>query len=292
MHAPCREKHSIRLLKLSSKFPLLTRHVCTGMNHYHLTTNRYNSQIRITLNFFKYYSSNPKATVDEVMAPLKYHSLRYVSADQFNDPYDSKCFFEKLNGEREDSFSEVINRHLRIACMSKKPSSPIMWSHYSSQHGGYVIEYNLPHVAHKKVDYAEIKPFCFSTREIKQSMLLKTPDIAESEIEARMKELLLSDDFYMQNLMKAIFTKHSDWKYEEEYRLIDFNEKGHSDKHVDLDIGVQSINSIILGFRFDHDKYDEELKRIIDVVYDGSLTVYKAEPSLDEYTMKILPYQI
>jgi hypothetical protein len=244
------------------------------------------------LNFFKYYSASPNATVDEVMAPLKYHSLRYVSADQFNDPYDSKCFFEKLNGEREDAFSEVINRHLRIACMSRNPSSPIMWSHYSSQHAGYVIEYNLSQAAHKKVDYAEIKPFYFSTREIKQSILLKTPDIAESEIEARIKELLLSDESYMQNLMKAIFTKHFDWKYEEEYRFIDVNEKGVSDKHIDVDIGARNVNSIILGFRFDHDKHDEELKRIIDFNYDGSLTVYKAEPSLDEYFMKVKPYEI
>lgn len=248
--------------------------------------------LRIILNYFKYYSSNPNATLDEVMAPLKYHSLRYVSADQFNDPYDSKCFFEKLDGEREDAFSDVINRHLRIACMSRNPSSPIMWSHYSTQHAGYVIEYNLPQAAYKKVDYEEISPFYFSTKKIQQSILRETPDISESEIEGKIKELLLSDDSYMEGLMKAIFTKHSDWKYEEEYRFIDFNKEGVADKYIDLDIGAQNVNSIILGFRFDHAKYDAELRRVIDSNYEGSLTVYKAEPSLDEYLMKIKPYKI
>lgn len=244
------------------------------------------------LNFFKYYSSNPNATLDEVMAPLKYHSLRYVSADQFNDPYDCKCFFETLGGEREDAFSDVINLHLRIACMSRNPSSPIMWSHYATQHAGYVIEYNLPQVVHKKVDYEELKPFYYSTKKIKQAILSKTPDISKSEIEGKIKELLLSDDSYMKNLMKAIFTKHTDWRYEEEYRFINVNETGVSDKYIDLNIGTQNVNSIILGFRFDHAKYDGELKRIIDSTYEGALTVYKAEPSLDEYFMKIKPYEL
>ncbi|MHA3736092.1 DUF2971 domain-containing protein [Pseudomonas sp. Eth.TT006] len=244
------------------------------------------------MNFFKYYSANQKATLEEVMAPLNYHSLRYVSADQFNDPYDSKCFFETLDGERKDAFSDVINRHLRIACMSRNPSSPIMWSHYSTQHAGYVIEYSLPQAAHKKVDYEEIKPFYFSTKKIQQSILRKTPDISESEIEDRIKELLLSDESYVDSLKKAIFTKHSDWRYEEEYRFIDFNEEGIADKYIDVNIGAQNVNSIILGFRFDHAKYDGELRRIIDSNYEGVLTVYKAEPSLDEYLMKIKPYKI
>ncbi len=249
-------------------------------------------KLRVILNFFKYYSSHPRATLDEVMAPLKYHSIRYVAADQFNDPYDCKCFFEALNGEREDSLSDVINRHLRIACMSRNPSSPIMWSHYSSHHAGYVIEYILPELPFKEVDYKEITPFYYSTKEIREEILQKTPGIAESEIEEKIKELLLSNDSYMENLKNAIFTKHSDWKYEEEYRFIDFNEKGSSKKHIDIDIGAENVNSIILGFKFDHEKYDHELSKIIDSIYGGSLTVYKAEPSLDEYFMKIKPYDV
>lgn len=244
------------------------------------------------MNFFKYYSANQHASVDEVMAPLKYHSIRYVSADQFNDPYDSKCFFETLDGNREDAFSDVINRHLRIACMSRNPSSPIMWSHYASQHAGYIIEYNIPEASYKKVDYAEIKPFYFSTKEIRKTILRETPTIADSEIEGKIKELLLSDTSYMRNLMNAIFTKHSDWKYEEEYRFINFNENGIDDKHVDVNIGPQNINSIILGLRFDHAKYNCELQRIIDSNHNGSLAVYKAEPSLNEYLIKFKPYKL
>jgi hypothetical protein len=243
-------------------------------------------------NFFKYYSSHPSATVDDVMAPLKYHSIRYVSADQFNDPYDSKCFFENLNGDREDAFSDVINRHLRIASMSRNPSSPIMWSHYATQHAGYVIEYNLPQPAYAKVDYEEIKPFYYSTKRIHQAILRETPDIPESEIEEKIKELLLSDSYYFEKLKKAIFTKHSDWKYEDEYRFIDYNQEGIIDKYIDKDIGAQNVNSIILGFKFNHAKYDGELRHIIDNKYGGELTVYKAEPSLDEYLMKFSPYQI
>lgn len=244
------------------------------------------------MNYFKYYSANLGAKLDDVMAPLRYHSIRYVSPDQFNDPYDSKCFFETLNGEREDAFSEVINHHLKIACMSRNQSSPIMWSHYSSHHSGYVIEYDIQQDTQKKVDYKNIKPFYYSTKKIKEAVLQSTPNISESEIEARMKEILLTDNSYMENLMEAIFTKHSDWKYEEEYRFIDVNREGNSAKYIDKDIGAKQVNSIILGYKFNHEKYDDELRRIIVNVYGSSLTVYKAEPSLDKYFMKIKPYEI
>ncbi|GLX62555.1 hypothetical protein KMU_05950 [Proteus vulgaris] len=226
------------------------------------------------------------------MAPLKYHSIRYVTADQFNDPYDCKCFFENIDNTREDSLSEVINRHLRVACMSRNPSSPIMWSHYSTHHAGYVLEYNLPDLTPRKVDYKELKPFHFSSKMLKEAVLNKKPDISGSEIQDYLKEILISDEFYIQLLADSIFTKHIDWKYEQEYRFIDVNEKGSSEKYVDKDIGPENVNSIILGYKFNHDKFEGELKRIIDSVYDGKMTVYKAEPSFDEYSMKIKRYTI
>lgn len=244
------------------------------------------------MNFFKYYSAHPSAEVSDIMAPLKYHSIRYVTADQFNDPYDCKCFFEELNGIREDSFSEVINRHLRIACMSRNPSSPIMWSHYSTHHAGYVIEYNLTNFVFEEVKYKQLKPFYYSTKDLREAVLHKKPNILDSEIEDCMKDILMSDESYMQILRDAIFTKHIDWKYEREYRFIDVDEKGSMQKYVDKNIGSENVNSIILGYKFNHDKYDEELKSIIDSVYNGNLIVYKAEPSLDEYCMKIKPYTI
>jgi len=244
------------------------------------------------LNFFKYYSAHPSSEVAEIMAPLKHHSIRYVTADQFNDPYDCKCFFENYDGVREDSFSEIINRHLRVACMSRNPSSPIMWSHYSTHHAGYVIEYNLPNFVFKEVDYKELKPFHYSTKRLTEAVLQKKPNVSDSEFEDCMRDILMSDESYMQTLMDSIFTKHIDWKYEQEYRFIDINEKGCTLKNIDKNIGPENVNSIILGYKFNHAKYDEELKHIIHSVYNGNLTVYKAEPSLDEYLMKIKPYTI
>ncbi|MEH8022122.1 DUF2971 domain-containing protein [Rheinheimera metallidurans] len=244
------------------------------------------------MNFFKYYSANPKASSEEIFAPLRYHSLRYVSADQFNDPYDSKCFFETLDGNRDDSLSDTINRHLRIACMSRNPHSPIMWAHYATHHAGYVLGYNLENLPNKAVEYEDIEPFCYSTSKIREAILKKYPDVSSSELGDVMKEYLLSDDSYMQYLMDAIFTKHLDWKYEEEHRFIDFNQEGMSDKYIDIDIGTTNVESILLGYKFDHEKLDYELKSIIKDVFGGSIDVYKAEPSLEKYAMKFKPYKL
>lgn len=92
--------------------------------------------------------------------------------------------------------------------------------------------------------------------------------------------------------MDAIFTKHSDWKYEEEHRFIDFNSDGVPDKHIDLDLGATNVRAILLGSRFDHSRLDNELKSIIKDVYGDSIDVFKAEPSLEKYAMKFKPYEL
>lgn len=242
------------------------------------------------MNFFKYYSASPDGKLSDVMAPLRYHSIRYSSPELFNDPYDCKCLFEKLDGEKEDVFSEVINRCLRVACMSRNSQSPIMWSHYASNHMGYVVEYKINENNYKKVEYKEIKPFYYSSKDLKKAVLQKHPNASESEIVYLMKQILLSDDNYMMRMMNAIFTKHLDWSYEEEFRFIDVDEKGFSNTYVDKLLDVTQVNSIILGYRFDHEKYGSELKSIIQNVFSGRLTIYKAMPSFDEYRMKIWPY--
>lgn len=244
------------------------------------------------MNFYKYYSANPKASSQEILSPLRYHSLRYVAADQFNDPYNSKCFFEKLDGDRDDSFSDTINRHLRIASMSRNPHSPIMWAHYSTNYSGYVLGYNLGKLPSKAVEYKEIEPFCYSTKEIIGAILKKYPEVSRFELASVMREHLLSDDSYMKYLMNAIFTKHLDWKYEEEHRFIDFNQAGIPDKYIDVDVGTTNVEAILLGYRFDHKKLDHELKSIIASVYSDSIEVYKAEPSLEKYAMKFKPYEL
>ncbi|MFM5865717.1 DUF2971 domain-containing protein [Aeromonas caviae] len=244
------------------------------------------------MNFFKYYSADPKASPEDILAPLKHHSVRYVSPDQFNDPYDSKCFFETLDGDRYDSLSDTINRHLKIACMSRDPHSPIMWAHYSTHHAGYVLGYNLEQGRGEAVEYKDIKPFCYSTREIRDAIQIKYPDFSMSELMTVMKNHLLSDDKYMQYLKDAIFTKHSDWKYEQEYRLINVNMEGISEKYIDVDIGSTNVKVIILGYKFDHKNLDHELKSIIKNVYNGAVDVYKAEPSFEKYAMTCRPYKL
>ena len=241
--------------------------------------------------FYKYYSANPYAESKEIMAPLRYHAIRYSSPELFNDPYDCKCFFQGLDSKREDVFSEKINKHLRIACLSKNPHSPIMWSHYSTDHKGYLIEYDIYEAAYKEVEYKEIEPFYYSTQELKEAIEKEYPNIPDSEIEEKMKQHLEGNPAYIQKLNDAIFTKHLDWIYEKEYRFMDTNESGFSGNHVDHKLLPKQINSIVLGYRFDHDKHDSELQSIIQEVYGGNLPVYKAQPSLEKYKMELTPYK-
>ncbi len=71
-----------------------------------------------------------------------------VTADKFNDPYDTLIKYNAGNlGQMfKESFigiSEMIRKISTIACFSETVQSVTMWSHYADNHEGYALESDL-----------------------------------------------------------------------------------------------------------------------------------------------------
>jgi len=113
---------------------------------------------------------------------------------------------------------------LGIICLSPKFDSQIMWSHYASQHHGFVIEYTY--------NFLSFDPeHNFTTQEV--SYTNARPHMCISEF-------LLTPHLAYKRLLA---TKHTEWSYEKEVRLI---HKTKSTEFVDMPQGLK-ISALLAG---------------------------------------------
>lgn len=140
-------------------------------------------------------------------------------AGKFNDPFDCAFLYncrskdvydpkteyelavkEGLQQFNRDKESRSIQESVFIACFSEKCDSMLMWSHYSDEHRGICVGYNL----HELIEKYNCFPVIYSN---------KMPQRKELDIGKK------------DRLYESILTKSKDWEYEAEWRIIDIDEK-------------------------------------------------------------------
>lgn len=130
--------------------------------------------------------------------------LQSVGMDSINDRYDDyKSLLTHLDGnlrkeEREKEIARArgfveVYKNIGVLCLSRKKDSILMWSHYAGDHKGFNIEFEVP---------ADIPVL---------------PVIYEETLTPRHIR-----DIYARSsagFIHIAYSKHIDWKYEEEWRL-------------------------------------------------------------------------
>lgn len=119
--------------------------------------------------------------------------LYFSAYQQLNDPLE--CFFIH---HRESEFGQSLKRQkitTRICALTYQPESKLMYSHYADAHQGLCIEYQL--------DFERLN----------DEDLISYGNVTYGEKD-RFKNL---NDLYL--------LKNTEWEYEEEYRLVRFDNK-------------------------------------------------------------------
>lgn len=111
------------------------------------------AQMHIPNVLYKYFSlSDDKKLNKKKFKTLADKKIFMSDIKDFNDPYDSKCFFyapEKLadierlkphNGKFIDDFTTFIKG---TALTSNGVQSMPMWAHYSNNHAGFCVSYDM-----------------------------------------------------------------------------------------------------------------------------------------------------
>lgn len=130
--------------------------------------------------------------------------------------YDEKLINELtlwIDGAIDDNqlIKSVQNRSTSfgVACFAPDWAMPLMWSHYGNKHNGMCIAYEVDQINFPR----EEKNLKFSDHYVQYVTAL--PTICLSEV-------LFSPHKVFPRILS---TKHSDWAYEREWRLIDFTTK-------------------------------------------------------------------
>lgn len=178
------------------------------------------------MRLYKYYTVNKNS-----ISCLVNKFVWYSAPNDFNDPYDTAII--------DNSFLRSINfNNEKILCQSAKNDSFLMWSHYCDSHRGFCVEFT---------DFTDEEIETLKARQIfpKDAPNNKLTTIRNAkpvqykstdEINEHVKSFPVDEDSFRtyfndhkkngkeKELISLIhnssFIKHSDWSYEEEYRII------------------------------------------------------------------------
>lgn len=180
---------------------------------------------------YKYYSYN--VCMQEMFLPFLRKTLRYKKCKAFNDPYD--CYIAAKTGREIKSVRDSQMENVHVCCLTVSRDDILMWSHYASNHTGFVVEYDVREMVNVFLSspYRMEKSF-FS---VGYSNDIKTKTLLSSNMQINESELL-----------QAIFHKYSGWEYEREVRSVIYELT--TNDFIDLPINEKCISSIILGCNF------------------------------------------
>ncbi|MGN5127210.1 tetratricopeptide repeat protein [Aeromonas sp. 30P] len=180
---------------------------------------------------YKYYPFNIN-TIDALVNQYFY----FPSKDHLNDPIE----LPTLDGIGGD---QLIDSDYRICSFTDNNNSMLMWSHYTQNHEGIMIEYKFGHELPEGVGVSKVEYTNEHKRNKEQSKYL---------------------------FNQYLLTKNRDWSYEKEIRLISYKrDKVYFEKcnHIQRDRNKihAEILSITLGCKFPEAKLNL-IKNIISTI--------------------------
>jgi hypothetical protein len=152
-----------------------------------------------------------------------------------------------------------------VSCFSQDWDVPLMWSHYAQSHKGICVEYQVHPM--KMNRYSE--DLYFGQHYVRYTTELPTLCLTE---------VLFSPH---QVLSSILATKHADWSYEREWRLIHYAAKG---KMVSAPKAME-ISAIIVGLDFNM----ANMAEVVEKATQLNIPVYKINRQMG-YDLKLEPY--
>ncbi|MEI8668924.1 DUF2971 domain-containing protein [Pseudoalteromonas sp. B131b] len=215
---------------------------------------------------------NPEKLNEEYsIINLLSNQATFSTRKNFNDPFDSKIDFIKpsrtelknihsqLKGKLKHEFKQFfigidgkdnIERFYEIAnkkfdeylffCLTSKPDSNLMWSHYANSHKGFCLEWDASKLNAEKAIYQNNIASFELLDVIKNNFGLSLHTEKQSAL----------------NIWKALKVKLNEWKYEDEYRIQCGKGMEHliierNSKFALVSYEPEIIKSIIFGCRMD-----------------------------------------
>ena len=193
--------------------------------------------------YYKYKSIRDLIDLDRILDIINNKRIYMPSFDELNDPFESYLVNFNLSYEganvtqstiERPSIIDEIFKPYGILSLTDNCRNQAMWASYSNMYKGICLGFeNLP----------KVKPIKY---------IKKTGKIPELNLE--------NININEKDIEKILMSKYTNWKYEQEYRLLSKDKFYNIEKHLKL---------IIIGHRIDNNiknmLYHECIKNNIEV---------------------------
>lgn len=166
---------------------------------------------------YKYYgrSGGEKA--------IQTQQLGFRNPIHFNDPFELSGL-SNFSGYHDIKALISFIEDVGVLCLTKSPLNPLMWAHYSDQHKGFVVGYDV------SGDFLNDKEFnviparegnvFYTSRKESRELRQEDKDSIALEVWHCVVEPSEDKNFSFAVLRNAILQKHISWAYEEEVRVV------------------------------------------------------------------------
>lgn len=212
---------------------------------------------------------------------------------------------KELESELKTHLMKLYRVSRLISCFSSSYMQPTMWSHYSDDYSGIVLEYSAVELLNALEFYIfiEVRKAIpdFPTEQFKRFVVMKpiyyTDDIVDFTEEMKKgleyyienenfqnmsyfdPKIALDDKNYFKQLESLYYSKSTDWSYENEWRITIpniylYNEYGIIDESAGATIKCRP-ESVTIGFKMsEHNK-----KLYINECYRKNIDIYLIKPN-------------
>ncbi len=168
---------------------------------------------------YKYMSFN------SANAAIENCSIGFSCLEDLNDPFEcaALCFesnYELPNSIQHEAFRNRLSRKYGVLSLTKTPLNPLMWAHYGDDHRGVVIGIDVEMADLNNLSTCVIPA---SLGEIKYSEKIPRDRLSPPTTESLMNtgnQFSYLNGENSQLFNNAFLHKSTEWKYEEEVRII------------------------------------------------------------------------
>ncbi|WP_258018713.1 DUF2971 domain-containing protein, partial [Brachyspira hampsonii] len=227
------------------------------------------------MSLFNYIKIN-KNTIDVI-----YNNKIWIGHSKyFNDPIDPYI-------KTDISYKEILDK-IKVSCLTTHNDNTLMWSHYADKHQGICIEYDITSIHNrenlilKKVNY-------------EASLTTNNINYYTDTMGKLFNNVKTSDNRNIDYIIDTFTVKSKEWEYEDEYRILFYDEENKNPNGRSIDLQIKSI-----CFGVQTSKEDKELVyNIVNSINEKRLDynndiikLYQAELDDNElFKINIKPYK-
>ena len=246
------------------------------------------TRLYIPDTLYKFYSLNDDNELNEKkFSTLQNKQIFMSDIKDFNDPFDGKAFFydpkqlaniKRLQHIKGRIIEDFTTFHKGTALTENDTSCMPMWAHYSNNHQGFCVAYDMKNPANTALSGCTF-PIQYTDERLDITSFMKNyANGVSSEIDKQMaqgiKTIVINDLSLIYVAQYLCNIKHSTWQYEKEFRCTN----GANAK------GMPYIDAVPKAIYIGMNCQEQNKNKLIEIARSLSIPVYQMRP--DELSEK------